>query len=161
MVHSAIAFVKGMSVKKKNWILLAVVSGVLLGSANVLFAQECKNMAYLLQNHFDPKPIDLRQVQGTAVHRNGTALQQLCVGIFTASELTLVRYAQSDSNGIFSVDTNGLPDGEYRLVGELMGFCPANAIINIKSNSSHKEPLVVHMNLPGIDPCSYVKRAKK
>lgn len=158
----SLSFCEGMSVKKKNWILLTVLSSVLLGSANVpLFAQDCKNMAYLHQNQFDPKPIELWQVQGTAVDRNGTSLQQLCVGIFTASELTLVRYAQTDSNGIFSVDTNGLPDGEYRLVGELIGFCPANAIINIKSHSSHKEPLVVHMNLPGIDPCSYVKRAKE
>jgi hypothetical protein len=150
-----------MSVKQKNWILLTILSSVLLCSTNGLFAQDCKNMAYLHQNQFDPKPIELRQVQGTAIDQNGTALGQLRVGIFKAPELTLVRYDQSDGNGFFSLDTNGLPDGEYRLVGELIGFCPANAIINIKSHSTHSKPLVIHMNLPGVDPCSYVKRAKK
>jgi len=148
-------------VKKTNWIVPAVLCAVLLGcSANALLAQSCKGMAYLHQNQFDPKPIELLQVQGTAVDRNGTLLAQLCVGIFTASELSLVRYAQSDSNGVFSVDTNGLPDGEYRLVGELLGFCPANAIININSHSHHRKSLVVHMNLPGTDTCSYVKVKK-
>lgn len=59
------------------------------------------------------------------------------------------------------MDTNGLPDGEYRLVGQDAGFCPANQIIRIKPRSSQKRLLVVHMNVRGIDACSYVELSKK
>jgi hypothetical protein len=141
----------------KDWILAPVLGAMLLScGANTLYSQTCKDMPYLHQNKFDPKPIELSQVQGTAVDQNGTLLTQLCVGIFAGPDHTLVRYAQSDSKGVFLVDTKGLPDGEYRLVGQLIGFCPANAIIEIKPRSRHKKPLVVHMNLPGTDTCSYV-----
>ncbi len=141
-----------------DWILRAVLGATLLGcGANTLSAQACKDMPYLHQNRFDPKPIELGQVQGTAVDQNGSVLTQLCVGLFTGPDHTLVRYAQSDSKGLFRVDTKGLPDGEYRLVGQLLGFCPANAIIDVKSHSHQRKPLVVHMNLAGTDTCSYVE----
>jgi hypothetical protein len=83
------------------------------------------------------------------------------VGIFTEPAHKLVRYAQSDNNGVFAVDTKGLPDGEYRLVGQVTGFCPANAILTIKSHSRKKQSLVMRMNVRGIDSCSYVGLAKK
>ena len=60
-----------------------------------------------------------------------------------------------------SLDTKGLPDGEYRLVGQLLGFCPANAIIDINSHSPQKKPIVIRMNLPGTDTCSTVQVSKK
>ncbi len=148
--------------KTRNWILRAAFSVALLGSsANSLFGQGCKEMAYAHENQIDPKPIELRQVQGTAVDPNGTAIPQLCVGIFTEPAHKLVRYAQSDNNGVFAVDTNGLPDGEYRLVGQVTGLCPANAILTIKSHSRRKKSLVLHMNVRGIDSCSYVGLEKK
>lgn len=118
-------------------------------------------MPYLHQNKFDPQPIELAQVHGTAVDENGSPIAQLCVGIFSEPGHKLLRYAQSANNGKFSVDMKGLPDGEYRLVGHLTGFCPANAILSINSHSHQKKPLVVHMNLPGTADCSYVQLRKK
>jgi hypothetical protein len=118
-------------------------------------------MAYGHENQIDPKPIELRQVQGAALDPNGTVIPYLCVGIFSEPEHKLLRYTQSDNKGTFAVDTNGLPDGEYRLIGQVDGFCPANAIIRIKSYSHQKKPVKVHMNVRGIDTCSYVELSKK
>jgi hypothetical protein len=148
--------------KKRNWILRAALSVVLLGcSANPLLGQDCKAMRYDDQNQIDSKPVELSQVRGTAIDPNGTVIPQLCVGIFTEPAHQLVRYSQSDNNGVFIVDTNGLPDGEYRLVGRVTGFCPANAILRIKSHSRRKKSLALHMNVRGIDSCSYVGLEKK
>lgn len=148
--------------KKANWILrVALATALFACGATALSAQACSNMPYLHQNKFDPEPIELSHVQGTAADQNGAPVAQLCVGLFSAQKHQLVRYAQSDAKGVFSVDTKGLPDGEYRLVGQLLGFCPANAIIDIKSHSPEKHSLVVRMNLPGTDSCSTVQLAKK
>jgi hypothetical protein len=118
-------------------------------------------MPYLHQTKFDPKPIELAELDGTVVDQNGTALPQLCVGLFSTPDHNLMRYAQADSHGAFTLDTKGLPDGEYRLVGQLLGFCPVNAIIDINSHFPQKKPLVLHMNLPGNTACSYVDVLKK
>ncbi len=148
--------------KKANWILRAALSSSFFAcGATALSAQACSNMPYLHQNKFDPEPIELSHVQGAAADQNGAPVAQLCVGLFSAQKHELVRYAQSDAKGVFSLDTNGLPDGEYRLVGQLLGFCPANAIIDINSHSPQKKPIVIHMNLPGADTCSTVQVSKK
>jgi hypothetical protein len=148
--------------KNATLILRLLLSGVLFGcSATALVGQVCKEMAYGHENQIDPKPIELRQVQGTGLDPSGTVAPQLCVGIFSEPEHKLLRYAQSDDKGAFTVDTNGLPDGEYRLVGHASGFCPANAIIRIKSHSHQKKAVIVHMNVRGIDTCSYVELGKK
>jgi len=130
-------------------------------SANALFAEPCKEMVYRHENQIDLKPIELRQVQGTALDPNGTVMPQLCVGIFTEPEHKLLRYSQTDDDGVFAADTHGLPDGEYRMVVEATGFCPANAIIRIKSHSRKKKLLVIHMNARGLDTCSFVESVKK
>jgi len=134
-----------------------------LSLSPVLFAQACQTMPYLHQNKFDPHPLELARVRGRAVDENGMAVAQLCIGIFSEPDHKLLRYAQSGENGKFNVDTNGLADGEYRLVGYIPGFCPANAILNISSNShsQHKRALVIRMNLPGTADCSDVQLSKK
>jgi hypothetical protein len=149
-------------VKKANWILRAALAASLFAcGSTALFAQACSNMPYLHQNQFDPAPIELSHVQGTAVDQNSAPVAQLCVGLFSTQKHELVRFAQSDAKGAFSLDTKGLPDGEYRLVGQLLGFCPANAIIDIHSHSQQKKPIVVQMNLPGTDTCSTVQLSRK
>ena len=117
-------------------------------------------MPYLHQNRFDPKPLELEDVRGIAVDQNGNVMAQVCVGLFSEPDHQLLRYAQSDNEGAFTVDTKGLPDGQYRLVGQFVGFCPANAVVNIDSRSQKKRLLEVHMNLPGTSTCSYVKVKK-
>jgi hypothetical protein len=150
---------------KINFLALRIVAAAVLFlcSAHLAFAQPqpCSNMPYLHQTKFDPKPIEVAELTGTVVDQNGAALPQLCVGLFSTPDHQLVRYAQADRQGDFTLDTKGLPDGEYRLVGQLLGFCPANAIIDINSHSRQKKPLVLHMNLPGNTACSYVDVKKK
>ncbi|MGB2636970.1 MAG: carboxypeptidase-like regulatory domain-containing protein [Candidatus Acidiferrum sp.] len=148
--------------KKANWILRAALAASFFAfGATSLSAQACSNMPYLHQNKFDPEPIELSHVQGTAVDQNGAPVARLCVGLFSTQKHELVCYAQSNAKGTFSLDTKGLPDGEYRLIGQLLGFCPANAIIDINSHSTQKKPIVVQMNLPGTDTCSTVQLGKK
>jgi hypothetical protein len=116
-------------------------------------------MVYGHQNQIDPKPIELRQVVGKVIDPNGVVMPLACVGIFTESEHSRLRFIQADKNGHFEI--NDLPDGKYRLVGQLPGFCPANAQITVKSKSHHRNTVVVHMNVRGIDDCSYVDTSKK
>ncbi len=58
------------------------------------------------ENQIEPKLNELRQVQGTGLDPNGSVIPQLCVGIFLEPEQKLLRFARSDSNGTFAVDTN-------------------------------------------------------
>jgi hypothetical protein len=148
---------------KTSLSLLRFAALLLLVGASpyLLAAQPCSDMPYLHQNKFDPQPIELQQLSGHAVDQNGHPVTQLCVGLFNTQQHKLVRYAQSDAKGNFTVNTDGLPDGEYRLVGHILGFGPANAIIDIKSRSQHKTLLVVHMNLPTDPNCSLVELSKE
>lgn len=130
-------------------------------SVQSLRGQACKGMVYGHQNQIDPNPIELREIKGQAIDPSGTEMAGLCVGIFTESERELVKYAQSDEHGKFSLSTENLPDGEYRLVGQTPGFCPANARIRIKARSGKKKTLLIHMNVRGIDSCSYVESSKR
>jgi hypothetical protein len=150
-----------LSVEELGWILrTAVVSYSLVFSGQSLHGQNCKEMAYGHENQIDPRPIELRQVKGKVLDPSGTAMPQVCVGIFTEPEHKLIRYAQTDETGLFAMNMTGLPDGEYRFVGQVPHSCPANALIRSKSRSHHKTTLVVHTNVRGIDSCSYVERAR-
>jgi hypothetical protein len=117
-------------------------------------------MAYGHENQIDPSPIELRQVKGKVLDPSGIAMPQVCVGIFTEPKHKLIRYTQTDETGLFALDMTSLPEGEYRFVGQVPYFCPANALIRNKSRSHHKTTIVVHLNVRGIDTCSYVERAR-
>ena len=130
-------------------------------SVQSLHGQACKGMVYDHQNQIDPNPIELREIKGQAIDPSATEMAGLCVGVFTESEHELVKYAQSDEHGNFSLSTENLPDGEYRLVGQSPGFCPANARIRIKARSRQMKTLLVHMSARGIDSCSYVELSKR
>ncbi|MGB7437050.1 MAG: hypothetical protein WBR26_05765 [Candidatus Acidiferrum sp.] len=150
--------------RKADWFVKFFLAVAFTASSAVCLIaqpQPCSNIPYLHQNKFDPQPLELHRVQGAALDQNGKPVAQLCLGLFSTPDHKLMRFAQADRNGNFSLDTHDLPDGEYRLVGQLIGFCPANAIIDINSHFRHKKPLVVHMNLPGTDTCSYVELRKK
>jgi hypothetical protein len=148
-------------VNEFGWIIrTALVFYYLVFSAQCLRGQICKEMAYGQENQIDRNPIELRQVNGKILDPNGTVMPQVCVGIFTAAAHKLVRYAAADETGLFTLDMTGLPKGEYRFVGQAPYFCPANALIRDKSRSHHKTAIVVHMNVTGIDTCSYVERAR-
>jgi hypothetical protein len=150
-----------VTVKEFGWIVrTALMSYSSVFSAQSLRGQNCKEMAYGHENQIDPCPIELRQVKGKILDPNGTVMPRVCVGIFTQPEHKLVRYAETDETRLFALDMTGLPKGEYRFVGQAPYFCPANVLIRYKSRSHHKTAVVVHMNVRGIDTCSYVERAR-
>jgi hypothetical protein len=130
-------------------------------SAGSLYGENCKEMVYDHENQVDPKSIELRRVAGKVLDPNGTVVPRICVGIFTESEHKLVSYAETDDSGQFEIETAGLPDGDYRLVGQVPGLCPANALIRYKVRSHQKKTLVLHMTARGIDTCSYVVPSEK
>ena len=148
--------------KTSNCMRWMLAIALLASGAPALRAQgqPCNAMPYRHQDQFSREPIELAQVQGTAVDQNGGAIAQLCVGIFTMDTLKLLRFAQTDAHGAFSVDLKGLPDGTYRLVGYLLGFCPANAILTINARAKEKKPLAIRMNLAGNPECSTVSVKK-
>jgi hypothetical protein len=146
--------------RKGTWIVGAFLGTILFFCGSLmLWAQTyqstpaaqtpktCENMPYLHQNQFDLAPLELGEVRGTVVDKNGVALTQVCVGVFSEPDHKLLRYGRSDGNGGFLVDTKGLPGGTYRLVGQLIGFCPANAILSVNSHSKQTKPLVIKMKL--------------
>lgn len=148
--------------KKANWIMRMVIIGALFGcGGSVAWAQtemskpapqqpsNCKNMPYLHQDQFSRQPIELSEVHGTVVDKNGVVLENVCVGLFSDDNRQLLRYARTDTNGHFSIDVKGLPDGTYRLVGQFIEFCPANAVVEVHSKAQEKEPLLLRMNLRG------------
>jgi hypothetical protein len=144
-----------------SWILKIAVTILLIECfPHPAFGEQCNQMVYEHKNQIDAKPIEVGLIRGATVYKDGVALGPICVGIFTESEHKLLAYGQSDENGAFTLDTSRLPDGEYRLAGQVLGFCPANQIIRIRSRSHKKRTLLVHMYLPEIDICSYVDLAK-
>lgn len=147
--------------KNANWMFKALLCALLFGCCGrASFSQSCGQMAYLHQNQIDYRLGELGQIRGTGLDPNGITISQLCVGIFSESEHKLLRFAQGDDNGIFVLETNGLPDGEYRLVIQVIGFCPVNAIIRIKSRTHRKRSLVAQMRPAAIDTCSFIEVRK-
>jgi hypothetical protein len=150
-----------IDVKKMHWKMWAMLGILWSCSPNALFGQDCKDIVYGHQNQIDPKPIELREVPGTSVGPDGTLIPKVCVGIFTELEHTLVRYSRGDDNGAFFVDLDRLPEGACRLVVQVPGFCPANAMIRIKRSVHHKRRLAAHMRLSAVDTCSDIELRKK
>jgi hypothetical protein len=147
--------------KTISFIVQTVMISSCLGvAAGSLQGQSCKDMVYGHENQIDPNPIELQRVAGKVLLPNGTVAPRICVGIFTESEHKLLRYGETDESGQFVIETTGLPDGDYRLVGLVPGFCPANTSIKYKARSHRKKTLVLHMNVRGIDTRSYILPSK-
>ena len=90
----------------------------------------------------------------------GSRCHTPALGFSREPDHKLTRYATSDNNGIFALETSGLADGQYRLVIDAIGFCPANALIRIKSRSHRKQSLVAHMRVSAVDTCSFVEASR-
>lgn len=145
-----------------KWIPKTAIVFLIFGHfASPATGQECNQMAYEHRNQIDPKPIEVGIIRGAAVDKDGAPLGPICVGIFTESEHKLLRFAHSDEHGDFTLNASGLPNGEYRLVVQILGFCPANQIIRIRAYSHKKRALHIHMSPSGIDTCSYIDIGKR
>ena len=132
--------------KTISFIVQTVMISSCLGvAAGSLQGQSCKDKVYGHENQIDPNPIELQRVAGKALLPNGTVAPRICVGIFTESEHKLLRYGETDESGQFVIETTGLPDGDYRLVGLVPGFLPSEYINqNIKPLSPEEDARVAH-----------------
>lgn len=147
--------------KKADWIMLSTLLTIFLCCfAGPAYGQSCEQMVYSNQNQIDYGPIEIQRVRGIGVDSAGVTVPHFCVGIFSIREHKLLRHTASDGNGVFAMEMNDLPDGEYRLVVDAVAFCPANARIRIRSSSHRKKSLVAHMRVGGIDTCSFIDASK-
>jgi hypothetical protein len=127
------------------------------GVAPLLSAQDastaCKDVKYEHQNQIDSPVLRVAIVRGTASDPQGVAIPNLCVGIFTETEHKLVAANATNDNGAFEV--KHVPPGNYRLVAQYAGLCPANIRIRVQPRSRRKKRLIVYMKPASIDSCSY------
>jgi hypothetical protein len=140
-------------------LLLAVT--IVSGFAPLLSAQDasaaCKDVKYEHQNQIDSPVLRVAIVRGTGSDPQGVVIPNLCVGIFTETEHKLVAAVGTNDNGAFEV--KDVPPGNYRLVAQYAGFCPANVRIRVQPGRG-KNRLILHMKPASIDRCSYGELAK-
>lgn len=135
---------------------------ILGGVAQSVVGQEastvCKDVKYEHQNQIDSPVFRIGMARGTASDPQGVAIPGLCVGIFTETEHKLVAANATNEKGAFEI--KDVPPGDYRLVAQYAGFCPANVRIRVQPRSRGKKRLIVHMKPASIDSCSYGELAK-
>ncbi len=129
---------------------LCAAASPLLGQAEI---QVCKDMKYEHRNQIDNVPFRISKVKGTVSDQQAVAIPKLCIGIFTEAEHKLVATTETDEKGAFEL--KDLPPGDYRLVAQYLGFCPANVRLRIQPKFRTKKALLLHMKPAAIDSCSY------
>jgi hypothetical protein len=110
--------------------------------------------SYENHNQIDPTPLKVSQIRGAVVGPDGAIVPHASVLIFTEQDHRLIAKTFSDSEGHFSLAKP--KNGRYRLVVKLYGLCPANVPIAVRTWTDKKQ-MVVHMNVRGIDSCSYAE----
>jgi hypothetical protein len=116
-------------------------------------------MSYESHNQIDPKPLRLKTIRGVAIDEQGVAVWNLCLGLFAEKDHKLIASIRAGEDGRFAL--KDIPPGEYRLVAKSSGFCTANVPLRVGYRlSGSKTDLLLHMNVTGIDKCSYGDLAK-
>jgi len=100
----------------------------------------------------DYGPLKVKSIVATASDFTGAPMFQVCVGLFTEKDHTLVATAISDEDG--HVEIEHIKSGDYRLVAKSPGFGALNAKLRISRYASAKR-LLLHMEAKGIDSTSY------
>lgn len=117
-------------------------------------------MSYESHNQIDPRPLRLKTIRGVAIDEQGAAIWNVCLGLFAEKDHKLIVSSRAGEDGRFAL--KDIPPGEYRLVAKSPGFCTANVPLRVGTPSSgSKTELVLHMNVTGIDKCSYGDPVKK
>jgi hypothetical protein len=110
------------------------------------------------QNQVDYGHLVTRSVTGVVLDASGISIPAANIGVFTESAHELVFQTTSDSNGYFTIGK--LARGEYRLVSQYNGLCPANARIVVagwpQGGLFKSRTFYVRMVARGIDTCSWV-----
>src|SRR5271170_273819 len=81
-------------------------------------------MSYENHNQIDPKPPRLNIVEGHAYGPEGAEVWNVCLGLFSEKDHTLVAAIPAGHDGFFSFPK--ISAGRYRLVARSLGFCSAN-----------------------------------
>jgi hypothetical protein len=133
------------------------LAGYLFCSLQCAGAQEppCKaTMTYENHNQVDPKPLKLHGINGRTNDEQGMPIPRVCVGIYSEKDHKLVATTETAEDGHFALGK--LPPGRYRLVAKHEVLCSANVPLIVTSPQSRsKKELILHMNVAGIDKCSY------
>src|SRR5437764_602370 len=101
---------------------------IMVASAGV--AQSPVVPKYVNENSTDPKPLKLRELQGTVRGLGGDPMPRAMVSLFTEDTHTLVGSETTDRNGKFKFEK--VEKGAYRVVARVEGLCPANIPILIE-----------------------------
>ena len=98
--------------------------------------------------------LKVRHMQGKVIDPFSVEIPRACIAVFNSDHSKLLRTVESDEQGNFIVDN--VPPGEYWLVvkDQQRAFCPALAKVEV-GRLRGKSAIVVHMQLSGIDRCSF------
>jgi carboxypeptidase family protein len=98
--------------------------------------------------------VRIRHVKGTVIDVTNVLLPKACIAIFNSDHSKLLRTVETDEEGRFIVDR--ISPGRYWLVvqDQQRAFCPMAARLEVRRWRG-KQELAVHMNLSGIDRCSF------
>lgn len=85
-----------------------------------------------------------------------------CLTLFTEEKHEPVSNVVADKKGRFRFGS--IPDGDFRLIARLEGFCTANQLIHVRRSRDGRSKfknIVVHFMPEAIDACSYIALAGK
>jgi len=121
-------------------------------------SEDCRSrVKFENRNQVDPKPLFIRALSGSILDRDRVPIPQICLGLFTEEGHQLVASTVSDDSGQYRFTP--LPRGRYRLIAKVAGFCTASVPLRLvgwpRGGLIGKRRIVVHMELPRIDHCSY------
>jgi hypothetical protein len=125
-------------------------------TSQAVYAQQPNDkMVYENHNQVDPKPLKVLKVFGVARGENGSAIQEMAVGLFSEKDHLLIAQTETDQKGEFSFAI--VPAGRYRLVAKHPAFCTANVPLIIESGGLGRsgKALELHMKVGGNDVCSF------
>lgn len=144
-------------------ILIIVSFGLFIGIGSAIAQQavSCSNVKFESRNQVEPNPLDVHWIAGRVIDTpkvgNGQPISSVCVVLFYEATKKRIAVLEPDENGNFNF--KAVKDGIYRLVVKDkygVGFCLASIPIRVRSTSSERRLIVVHMLMfPPIDRCSY------
>jgi hypothetical protein len=126
---------------------------------------------YEYHNQVEPPALEVRSIYGRTVTEAQMTdyVKQIddrapgaCLTLFTAKTHEPLSTVVADRKGHFRFGS--VPDGDFRLVARLKGFCTANRLMRVRHarrGKSRSDELVVHFTIHAIDTCSYIAPAGK